>query len=666
MSEPSDNPYFDSRSPYAVLYAALAQVRERFHREGRLGDANAKLDEAVKLIAIHYGGAKGLLPPAEYRALRDPTAFTVQRLQAAFEIVARSAPFRTPDGTSIFGSRPHTAFEPGDEEIAFELLSTFEQALSLRTTDGRAVDVLNEAFGHFVRDNFRSHIDDAQYMTPTEVVDFMVQLAAHWMSDDKAMRGRDRMIMVDPSCGVGSFLHAWRRTYDRDPSAGLPPLAAIGQDKVERMVTLAMMNLILSGCQDDIVYSGNSLVDGSALERFDGQVDLILTNPPFGAMFPAEDVRAKSRRATPTFAQTSLGSRAFPSELMFIDRYLTLLRPGGLCLAVVPDSVISARGVAAFARQYLGRAARLLAVVELPPVTFAQAGTRTKTAVLCFRKEPTPSVGPYPVFFGEAEHIGFEVSKRGGVPTKREAGTNQLPNLLGTLTRRGSDSTTGFVAGWHRVDPTRLESWTPRQFGVDPERIRDEVDGATLEMTPLSQLVEMSVRRRVETWRPGQLFISVLHVLGEGLLDLAAVAEHRPVTPGFPVSPGEVIVSRINPRIPRILVVPDLKSGLLCSAEFEILVPKSGVSAFALAYVLRSEVVQRQILALTAGTSASHSRVKPRMFCDIQVPWPRAPNAAPKFDAVVTKYALAMETLVASTLEVSQLRSVERDVLGGA
>lgn len=41
-----------------------------------------------------------------------------------------------------------------------------------------------------------------------------------------------------------------------------------------------------------------------------------------------------------------------------------------------------------------------------------------------------------------------------------------------------------------------------------------------------------------------------------------------------------MLVSRINPRIPRVAVVPDLGRDLLCSSEYEILKARAGVSPY--------------------------------------------------------------------------------------
>ena len=111
-----------------------------------------------------------------------PTADSIDlvaELQAAFAATVRLRQYQHCNGGSIFGSQPALILRSGDELLAAELIKLvrgcIDLAFSLRS-DERPFDILNEAFGHFVRDNFRSNVEDAQYMTPPEVVDFMVDM----------------------------------------------------------------------------------------------------------------------------------------------------------------------------------------------------------------------------------------------------------------------------------------------------------------------------------------------------------------------------------------------------------------------------------------------------------------------------------------------------------
>lgn len=633
--------------PYVEIYQSLQRVRDAFHREGRISDANAKLDETVKFLVLHFGYLKGLVPEADYATLSDRNSFRVALLNRVFARLAAAPVFRRKGIGSIFGDDPVTVFKEGDERIAFDLFSVARHAFGA-TTGGKAkIDILNEAFGHHVRDNFRSHIEDAQYMTPPEVVSFMVDIGIDLIRKDGPQGGT--LIVADPSCGVGSFLTGWRARYMQEfgvTDRGI--LKCIGQDKVERMVRLATVNFIFSESHGDDVFLGNTLTDGSPIGEYDDRVDIILTNPPFGARFSVDDLRTRSRESTPFFATALPRTRSVDSEILFIDRYLTLLKPGGICLTIVPDGVVSARGLGAVARQHLARNAEIVTVVELPPVTFAQAGTRTKTAVLGFRKTKHPRKS-YPIFFSEVTDIGFQVRRRSGVPIKKIIGNNKLPGVLDAFTNRQGEN-----GVWRDVAPGDQREWTPRKMVFDRESLA--TGNGRHPLVPLRELTTAPQRRKARRYTGDSYFIGVLHVIGEGVLDVAGIKGYRPITPGLPVEAGEVIVSRINPRIPRVAVVPDLGRRLLCSSEYEILRARDGVSPYALAFALLSPFAQEQIQSLTAGTSASHSRIKPERIYDVLVPKPDY-DSDREMAGMLRRYEACCRTITRALVEIEGIRS---------
>lgn len=645
-------------SPYITINRSLGEVRELFHRKGRIADANAKLDETIKLMAVHYAHVTERLSEALYKPLSRRDSFSLQGVNDALSAIAHAPPFTDGLGHSIFGPTPAVAFEKGEEDLAFELFKLAGIAITAQASSTDPLDVVNEAFGHHVRDNFRSNTEDAQYMTPPEVVDFMIEIAKHELLNDiEKYKCNEHLVVCDPSCGVGSFLVSWHRLYERDliNYPEIPQPMIIGQDKVDRMARLGKANHIFSGFESDKIYVGSSIEDGTPISQFDGKVDLILTNPPFGARFNIEELRSTSCDSVPFFSSGNTSAKTIDSEDLFIERYLTLLRPGGLCIVVVPDSVISAKGPSSLVRQLLARSAELIAVIELPPVTFAQAGTRTKTTIIAFRKCLKPRKDQN-VFFAEAHSLGFEVSKRKGVSLKRLEGKNELIPILSSFqNRKHFDSDSGTFADWKIINPTALDAWTPRRFRSLKNNSSGLPENIEFKTIPLYDLVKAREKRKPQPYSSDTYFISILHVIGEGILDIPTMIGYRPITPGIPITPGSIIFSRLNPRIPRVMVVPDLGRPLLCSSEFEILEPVEGISPYAIAFLMLSGPVQAQIATLTAGTSASHSRVRPDEIRKILLPWPLQYDG--KFSKLIEKYKAANQAIVNSIFQISSMRS---------
>jgi type I restriction-modification system DNA methylase subunit len=639
-------------APYDAINKSLNHVRELFHKKGRLADSNAKLDETVKLMAIHHAYVSNLMSGKIYKSLTSIDTFSIFDLNCALREAASASIFVDRNGKSLFGQQPAVAFEADETELAFELFRAAGIAISAQALATDSLDVVNEAFGHHVRDNFRSNTEDAQFMTPPEVVDFIVSIAKELIP-----KSSHEPIVVDPSCGVGSFLIAWHRKAEADYLKSLPPISykVVGQDKVDRMARLAKANLVFSGFPSDEIFVGSSLEDGTPVAELDGKVNLILTNPPFGARFSSEEISNNSQRSLPCFSKSKSGT-SLDSEVLFLERYLTLLDNDGVCFAVVPDGIISGKGVPALARQMISRQAELLAVIELPPVTFAQAGTRTKTAILAFRKVNNPRK-KLSVFFAEAHDIGFQVSKRKGVSLKRAIGTNELTAIFSAFYNKTCITLeSGGFAEWRDIEPASVPAWTPRRFRSISENADGLPDYIDFVQRPLSEMVKPRKKVKSRPYSEGALFISVLHVIGEGVLDLQSVQQYKPVTPGRPIEPGNVIISRINPRIPRILVVPDLGAPLICSSEFEVLEPNEGVSPFALAFLLQSAPAQQQIQSLTSGTSASHARVHPDAIRSVPIPWPK--SETDEFDELILSYENANRSIVEGISKIVRIRSL--------
>jgi hypothetical protein len=675
--DPNWTLFEDSRpsAAYAPIYEGLAELREEFHRSGRLDDSNAKLDEVVKLfatyLAVRLGDISGFPEPAD-----PPGRQFVATLQDCYARAANLPYYECAGGVSIFGAAPALVLRDSDASLAVRLTRLVMRAVDdafLHQELGNPYDVLNEAFGHFVRDNFRGNIEDAQYLTPAEVVDLMTTIALDDLQQDGRLADPAPLVVADPCCGVGSFLATFAAKYRSLNGTCQPSLRLFGQDKVERMVRLATVNLTLFRVFDHSVSIGNSLYKGSALDNLNAGVDLILTNPPFGARFAPGEIALMAGDNTPFFSMLGRNRGPLESELLFVDRDLRLLRDGGLLLIVVPDSVISASGIPALLRHHLQGTATLRGVIELPAVTFAQAGTRTKTAVLYLRKESATKSVRKRAFMAVSTDLGFQVNSRKGVQIKVDKGENDLPAVLAAYQRLKGDD--------HSDEPSILsespsavaiplsyvrDGWTPGHYQARRlEVLRNMADVPEILNAQLKDLVDfVADERRVEHYRLGVAFLSVLHVISEGVLDVGALRTYAPKTPGVPVKPGEVLLSRINPRIPRVLVVPDLSQPILCSSEFEVMRPKKDVDPYLIAFLLLSQSAQTQIQSLTSGTSASHNRIKTKDLGRVSLPVPRSgTETAKKLKRKLASYQQVLTRMMESQKLMVELRESEMEWL---
>ena len=122
--------------------------------------------------------------------------------------------------------------------------------------------------------------------------------------------------------------------------------------------------------------------------------------------------------------------------VLFIDRCLQLLKPGGRLLIVLPDGILCNSGDR-YVREYLmgtkdeatgqfiGGKAVVKAVVSLPPVTFRLSGAGAKTSFIYLQKK-RPGDEQGPVFMAVADGVGFDVKQNKEVVT----GENDLVRIV--------------------------------------------------------------------------------------------------------------------------------------------------------------------------------------------------------------------------------------------
>lgn len=663
------------REPYERFYATLKTLREEFHRIGRFDDANAKLDELCKLLVLKVLDARhplgkhcSRLDCGYLRSLAKTRHGSETRIAAALHDVYHQLAEQFPDEMAAFGSRNGLNISPEDDDFALALLPLLDSLPETAAGEQRwSFDGVNEAFGHFIQDSFRNRKEDAQYMTPPEVVCPITDVAIQDIVLDLGGKvPREPLLVADPTCGVGSFLAAMYR-HALHTVLGKETLAAhlrfFGQDKVERMVRLACVNLKIFAGVDATIRQGNSILPPSSLADIQGKVDLILTNPPFGATFDAQELmQASTEEQLPTLhalARRQALPRSLDSEYILLDREVALLKPGGRLLMVVPDHLVSAGGFSEAFRLMLQRIANLLAVFDLPPEAFAQAGTRTKTSVVYLQRKADSAGGArsHCVFMATAEDLGFRVVSRSGATMKRIVGRNDM-ELITEIYRkfRQSATPTAEIACLSRrpsvavVASDRLlnNRWTAGFYQTDRlqalQDIEHRIAGEFIHQR-LVDLVLIDPDGKARVLADGQnRCISVLHIRDDGCIDLKAVDTYRPTTPGKRCRPGDILLSKINPRIPRVCVVPETPWQLGCSSEFAVMRPVNNrVSPWVLLLLLRSGPVQAQIRTLTSGTSSSHNRVKDRDLAAVVIPMPKPGTAAAK------ELADAAETLREAT-----------------
>lgn len=636
----------------------LNTLKEEFHRTGRFDDANTKLDEIVKVLTIKFFDVQNNENQLDLDNLGNIARkhfgnkkFIAKALQEVFVKTAKKEIFFNSDGTNIFGPKPSLNLQATDDSFAITIVKTVNGINfdSIKNHNAE-IDIFNEAFGHFVRDNFRNHKEDAQYMTPSEVVNAMVDIAVKDILQDPIAKKNlfsddpESFFVLDPTCGVGSFLTSFleqiKIVFQKESTKNSKILkirkshSFLAQDKVDRMVRLARINFLFAGLNPSNVHQGNSIIGNSSLDKYVGKVDLILTNPPFGAEFSWLEINDNEQRYSllPSLLRKNRTTN-YNSELLILDRAIKILKPGGRLLIVVPDGVVSAKGFYETYRNQLGKKCILKAVIDLPAVTFAQAGTRTKCSILFLQKPISPTAATQAkVFMAVAKELGYEVKERLGSPVKFYSGRNDLETISNAYSRSKQSPNTKVVSENPSIVNYLFKELINGKWNANfysSNRINtinnfSKIKPGQLQIKRLEELASFESKKRERSYASEKTkYISVLHINEDSTIKINEVIGYKPIGPGNLCFPGEIIFSKINPRIPRIAVVPDIGYQLICSNEFEILRPIEKKNAYLLKSLLLSKVAQDQILSLTSGTSSSHNRIKDSELKSVKVIWPK-------------------------------------------
>ncbi|MGH7962341.1 MAG: HsdM family class I SAM-dependent methyltransferase [Candidatus Binatia bacterium] len=259
-----------------------------------------------------------------------------------------------------------------------------------------------------------------QYFTPRHVIDCCVQMIAPGPAET----------VLDPACGSGGFLihtlNYVRRNHDLDVQAYCQT-QVWGTDFDHRAIRVAKalmliagdghanlfrLNSLLTPTSNLTLFSTNSEDDGaprftiedvarSKLRGFKG-FDIVVTNPPF-----AGEVRESHILRAYDLARNG---RRIERDVLFLERCIDLLRPGGRIAIVLPHNKLGSTHWS-YVREWLVRHLRVVAVLGLGRNTFLPH-THQKASVLFGIKRERAVRRP------DNEEVLFLVSERDGKDSK--------------------------------------------------------------------------------------------------------------------------------------------------------------------------------------------------------------------------------------------------------
>ncbi|SDQ01219.1 type I restriction enzyme M protein [Mucilaginibacter sp. OK268] len=368
----------------------------------------------------------------EFRNHGDTEVELKDKIQQLFNLANTKWQGVFPDGTKLILSPSHLAI----------CISSLEKVKLFNSN----LDVVDEAFEYLI--NKSSKGEKGQYFTPRYGIDMCV----------KMLNPKESETMIDTAAGSCGFpvhtffyvknqIHKEEGITDDDMMTTKPPIPRVldyvqnnvfAIDFDEKAVRVARcLNLIAGDGQTNVLHLNTldyerwteKTKDEDWLDTYangwknlrkhrkiktetkenesyvnrDFQFDILMANPPFAGDIKESRMLAKyelGKKPNGKY-QTAVGR-----DILFIERNLDFLKPGGRLAIVLPQGRFnnsSDKGV----REFISEHCRILGVVGFHG-NFFKPHTGTKTSVLLAQKwNDDPDAGPlcprkddYPIFFG--------------------------------------------------------------------------------------------------------------------------------------------------------------------------------------------------------------------------------------------------------------------------
>ena len=424
--------------------------------------------------------------------IEEPCVAVADRIKRIFDSVKNKYP-------DVFGV--NDVISLSDASIAY-IVGELQQYCLIESER----DVIADAFEMFISPSLRG--GQGQFFTPRNVVKLLVALANPTRHDK----------LIDPACGSGGFLieslrYVWAQVKNEGEELGWPDreifadqqevaiknFRGIDKESFLSKTTKAYMAILGDGrggvfCENSLEMPIHWGSDTQHLIQL-GAFDIVLTNPPYGSKLKIEDRAILShydlgyqwKVKNGVYEKTTKQLDFQTPQVLFIERCLNLLRPGGRLGIVAPESMFC-NPSHKYIMGYVESKAQIEAVVSMPENLF-QPHTHAKTCVVLMRKfgeneKPDPDEQ---IFMAVAKWCGHD-SRGLAVPY------DDVPAIQARFEafRRGEELSydhLGFVIKQSQiVDSIYLPIYYNPEIRANLDSLKDEYDLVTV-----SELVEQGL-----------------------------------------------------------------------------------------------------------------------------------------------------------------------------
>ena len=599
---------------------------ERFEEISNCCTANSTMNEKVyHLLVVHHllSGPKGILWETHQR----------------IALLYRQAIAQLPD-----------VFTNGHRELSEDkkAVVTVVELLQDIPLCNISEDVKGIGYEELVRNTFDKS-DNQHFLRLVKWSISWLNLRASSRSNDLRSRLRSGGFLIETA------------SYEKKHSQNARQLMGLEIDR--RMAWTAQMNLLMHGDGCGAIYhlgDGGSLAFSDHLNEIapSNSMDLILTNPPFGSDF-----------SDPThLSQYVLGKNKTSRRrgVLFIERCLNWLKPGGRLGIVIDDSILNGKTNADVRRLIVSQSV-IEAVISLPDVTFRPYAT-AKASILFLRKKQEVNETQSPVFMAHAEHVGRKPNGDplyadhrdvNGQPKLRD----DLPFIFKSWTSyrtRGEDALARLGPKIFICSPDRFKNAERGTRLDDAERgtrldvpfhhpsrkIAEEILSRSIYPTP--KLAELVVTRNItaipakqdpdEIWN----YIGLANIVPDkGEYTVSQTMGRQIKSHVRLYRPGDILFSKLRPELRKCVLIQDGENEGFASSEcmifctlesaiddpdlkenFSKLLPKIKwrIDKEYLSFLLRSDIIFGQVVYQITGVG--RPRVNQSAILNLKIPLP--------------------------------------------
>ncbi|OGD49562.1 hypothetical protein A3B59_04085 [Candidatus Beckwithbacteria bacterium RIFCSPLOWO2_01_FULL_49_47] len=291
------------------------------------------------------------------------------------------------------------------------------------------LEIIDSAFEYLITEVSKGK--KGQYFTPRHVIKMCIKIVNPKTSE----------YVIDPACGSGGFLlhtmyHAWEELPTEAAKKEYAAKYLYGIDFDDNMRRISQALMLIAGDGKHHIFKRNSLDSRDwtgyeaeearvefkkLLHKFDNPADdkenqksfrhldfdILLTNPPFAGENKGDAGLLRQYELAKSDGKLK---NNVDRHILFIERSLDAVRPGGRLAIVLPQGVLNNTNMA-YIRQWLFDKAIILAVVGLHVNTFKpHAGTKTSVLFLQKWPEDKKHLKDYPIFMAVSKKPGKDNS----------------------------------------------------------------------------------------------------------------------------------------------------------------------------------------------------------------------------------------------------------------